>query len=376
MADDALALHLGADHESGNVGEIEDGNAKGIAEPDEARRLVGAVDEEHGALVLGLAGDDADRPPFDAGEGGDDFGSEELLDLEERAGVDQLGDEQLHVEELVLVGGDDLLDALAGSGGGDRLGQGQFAGETLGEECEISLGGLDGFRLGLDEHVAAARDGAVHARAAQVLERDLLADDHLGHARRAQVHGGVALDHHHDVAEGGDVRAAGRARPEEQADLRHQARHLALHVEDAARAAAAGEHLDLIGDARPGAVDQVEHRTAHLLRLLLDADDLLHRAPAPGAGLDGGVVGHHRHQPAGDLAQAGDHAVGGQLRVEPVRERAVLDEAALVEEKADALAGEELAGLGILLVVLGRPALLDARQLRLQLLVEGHWARF
>ena len=37
-------------------------------------------------------------------------------------------------------------------------------------------------------------------------------------------------------------------------------RQLHLVVEDAPRAAAAGEHLDLIGDARAGRVDQVEER--------------------------------------------------------------------------------------------------------------------
>src|SRR6266702_365187 len=56
------------------------------------------------------------------------------------------------------------------------------------------------------DRVAAAGDRAVHARATHLLQRHLLADDHLGHARRAEVHGGVALHHEDDVAEGRDVR--------------------------------------------------------------------------------------------------------------------------------------------------------------------------
>ena len=47
------------------------------------------------------------------------------------------------------------------------------------------------------EVVAAAADGRVHARAAHLLERHVLADHDLGHARRAEVHRGVALDHEH-----------------------------------------------------------------------------------------------------------------------------------------------------------------------------------
>ena len=70
-------------------------------------------------------------------------------------------------------------------------------------------------------------DAGVHARAAHLLERDLLADHHLGHARRAEVHRGVALAHDHHVAERRDVRAAGGARAEQHAHLRHDARQLA-----------------------------------------------------------------------------------------------------------------------------------------------------
>ena len=53
-----------------------------------------------------------------------------------------------------------------------------------------------------------------------------------------------------DVAERRDVRAARRARAEEQAHLRHLPAHLHLVVEDAPGAAPPGEHLDLVGDAR------------------------------------------------------------------------------------------------------------------------------
>ncbi len=226
----------------------------------------------------------------------------------------------------------------------------------------------------LHEHVAAAADGAVHLGAAHLLERHLLADDHLGHARAAQVHAGVALDHHDHVAEGRDVRAAGRARAEEQAHLRHLPAHLHLVVEDAPRAAPAREHLDLVGDARARAVDQVEHRHARRSRRLLDAQDLLDRAPAPRAGLHRRVVGHDR--PRGGRrcsAVPGDDAVGRQLGIEVVGEGGVLRRSSPASTQAgDALAGEELALLGVLLVVLGRAPLLDAGEGLLQLLLGRH----
>ena len=91
-------------------------------------------------------------------------------------------------------------------------------------------------------------------------------------------------------------------------------RQLHLVVEDAPRAAPAREHLDLIGDARAGRVDQVEERHAQPLGGLLDAEDLLDRALAPRAGLHGRVVGHDATVRPSIRADAGDHAVGGQLR--------------------------------------------------------------
>ena len=120
---------------------------------------------------------------------------------------------------------------------------------VAGQVGEPVLGLLDGVGVVDGQVVAAARHGGVHAGAAHLLERDPLADDHLGHAGRAEVHRRVALDHDHDVAEARDVGAAGRRRPEQAADLRHLARQPHLVVEDPPGAAAAGEQLDLVGDA-------------------------------------------------------------------------------------------------------------------------------
>src|SRR5947209_2548802 len=77
-------------------------------------------------------------------------------------------------------------------------------------------------------------------------------------------------------------------------------------------------------------------------------------------------------EPPGDPPDAGDDAVRRQLGIHRVRERAVLDEGVGVEQQPNALPREELAALRILLVVLGRPTLLDPRQLRRQFLVESH----
>ena len=128
-----------------------------------------------------------------------------------------------------------------------------------------------------------------------------------------EVHRGVALDHEHHVAERRDVGPAGRRGAEQQADLRDRARQPHLVAEDAPGVAAPGEHVDLIGDARAGRVDQIEQRDAQPPGGLLDADDLLDRARAPRARLHRGVVGHDGHRAPVHPPDAGDHAVGGQI---------------------------------------------------------------
>jgi hypothetical protein len=110
VADDALALDRGADHEAGHVGEEQQRQAERVAQPDEVRGLVGRVDEEHAALLLGLVGDDADRPAVEAREADDELLGPARVDLEERLRVDERVDELLDVERLVLVGGDEVAD--------------------------------------------------------------------------------------------------------------------------------------------------------------------------------------------------------------------------------------------------------------------------
>jgi hypothetical protein len=114
MADDPRALHLGADHEAGHVGEVHERDIVGVAQPDEARRLVGGVDHQHATLDLGLVRHDADGPSSDPGQTHDDLSREEPLDLEERARVDHAVDHLVHVEPLALVVGHDVLDGAAG----------------------------------------------------------------------------------------------------------------------------------------------------------------------------------------------------------------------------------------------------------------------
>ena len=185
VADDALLFHGAADHEARHIAEEHQGKAEGVAEGDEARGLVGAVHEEHAALHPGLVGKDTHGLPVQSRQSRDDLPGEELLHLKEAALIHQPLDEVLHLEGGHDVRGHDGAQGLRLGRYRLRRDHGQRVFAVLGEVGQILLAEGDGLGLGLAQEVAAAAHGTVHLRAPQVLQRDLLADDHLRHAGRA-----------------------------------------------------------------------------------------------------------------------------------------------------------------------------------------------
>ena len=277
---------------------------------------------------------DADHPAVEAREAADDLLRVKGLDLEEAGRVDHPIDQLLHVERSPLVFGDERVQCYRGPGI-DRGDRARHFRPVLWEIGKVAPSSGDGIFVGGHQQVREAAHGRVHASPAHLLERDLLADHHLRHARGAEVHAGIALDHDRDVAEGGDVGAARCRGAEEQADLRHHPRESNFLVEDATRVAASREHLHLVGDARAGRVDQVEDRHAQPLGRLLDAHDFLHGARPPRSRLDGRVVGHHAHRAPLDAADDGHDAVGAVAGFFVVGEEPVLDQEVRVEQQLE-----------------------------------------
>ena len=152
MPDDARPLHLGAHHEARDVGQVDERNVEGVAEPDEPGGLVGGVHEEDASLDLGLVGDDAHRAAAEPRQADDDLGGEEPLQLEPRAGVDHPVDHLVHVEVLPLIVGHDLVDR-APSLGLRCLDDGRPLPEVLRQVGQVALGRLDGLLVGGGEDV-------------------------------------------------------------------------------------------------------------------------------------------------------------------------------------------------------------------------------
>src|SRR5205823_3310795 len=126
-----------------------------------------------------------------------------------------------HVVALVGLRRDEFGERLAARAWILRVAGGGLLARTLRHVSDVRPTELDRLLVVRDQGVAAAAFGAVHPSAAKRLEVYFLADHDLDHARRPEVHRGVALDHHHHVAESRDVGATGRGWSEQKTDLRH-----------------------------------------------------------------------------------------------------------------------------------------------------------
>jgi hypothetical protein len=89
VADDALPLDRGPDHEPGHVVQEDQRHVERVAHRDEAGGLVRGVDEDRAAAHLRLVGHDPHDLAVQAAQPDHDLLRPARLDLEERARVDQ-----------------------------------------------------------------------------------------------------------------------------------------------------------------------------------------------------------------------------------------------------------------------------------------------
>ncbi len=314
MADDPFGLDLGADHEAGHVLDEHQRDPERVAEVHETGGLVGRVVVEDPAELLRLVRDDPGGTPAEAREAGDDRLRPLALHVEELAVVDDAADHLIHViglavgvrqhvEQLLLATVDRVRD------GPDR--GALFA--VLRHEREVLLDPLDALLVVGDFHVPHAGLAAVHARAAEFLLGDVLADGRPDQVRAGERHRAAALDHRHEVGEARDVGGSCGARPHQGGDERDDPAHDHLFAEQVtgAREQRAGGLLH----ARPGRVEQPDERHALGQRELAQARGLQLAGHAHRARHHGEVVGTDRDHAPVDLAVAGDDAVRGRVDV-------------------------------------------------------------
>ena len=184
-------------------------------------------------------------------------------------------------------------------------------------------------------------------RAAQLFLRHDLIGYRLHHVGAGDEHVATVFDHEDEVGHRRAVDRPARARPHDQADLRHHAAGEHVALEHLGIAAQAG---DAFLDARAAAVVEADHRRTDLHRGIHHLADLLRVAFRQRAAEDGEILAEDIDQPAVDRARSGDHAVAGDLLVLHAEIDAVMFdigveflEAAFIEQYVEPFARGQLA---------------------------------
>ena len=192
-----------------------------------------------------------------------------------------------------------------------------------------------------------ARLRRVRRRAAELLERDLLAGHRLHDVGAGDEHVRRALDHEDEVGDRGRVDGAAGARSHHERDLRHDTRGLHVPPEDLRVAA---ERDDAFLDPRAARVVDPDDRAAvlhceihHLADLL--GEDLAERAAEDGEVLreDEDLAPEHRPVAGDDGVAVGPLVHHPEVRLAVAHVAVELDERARIAELLGALAGEEAA---------------------------------
>lgn len=342
VADDARVLLIDARQEARDVDERQERDVEGIAEADEARRLVRGVDVEAARHDLRLVRDDADDLAVEARVADDDVRREELLDLEELPVVDERADDILHVVRHVRVVRHDGVEALILAVRVIRRLDGRRILEVVARQVREQLADLrDAVVLVLAGEVCDARARAVRQRAAELFRRDFLSRDRLDDGRARDEHLARVLDHEDEIRDGRAVDGAARARSHDDRDLRDDARGGRIAEEDAAEAR---ERIDALLDAGTARIVDADARRTHLEREILHLPDLVGVLLAEAAARDREVLRIGVDQTAVDRAVARDDAVArhvllvhAEVRAAVLDEHVELDERVLVKEPFKAL---------------------------------------
>ena len=178
-----------------------------------------------------------------------------------------------------------------------------------------------------------------HVRAAEFLSLDILLHRRSQNLRTGHHQRAGRLGHDHHVGELGHHRGSADARAEHHRDHRHnaaQAGHVRKHV------GICFQRRRALAHARAVAVAHGDNRGAGLAGLLKNLDDLLRLLRAHRAVHHGKILRKDIHRAAVHRAASGHDA-------DILREHALLDEAAAVQQHRDALARSLLAALFLLL---------------------------
>ncbi|VTR68662.1 conserved hypothetical protein [Desulfosarcina cetonica] len=311
VADDAAPFLLAAGQVAGNVGNGQQRDVEGIAEPNEARGLVRGVDVQATGHDHGLVGDNAHATSVEAGKGGQDVGGEILVGFEVLAIVNDGFDDIPYVVGLVGAVRNDVVEGVLDAHGVVARVHHRRLFHVVGRQVgEQALDLLDGVFVVFAGELSHAAFLVVGHGAAQALEIDLLTGDRLDDFRAGDEHVTGILDHEDKIGHGRGVdRAAGRGAH----DCRNLGNHARGHGIAVENLAVAGKGVHALLDAGTARIVDADKRHAGLEGHVHDLADFLGLHLAEAACPGGKVLGVGKHRAAVDQAVAGDHTVRGNV---------------------------------------------------------------
>lgn len=385
-----LTLVLLADHKARDVVQEDERDAPLRAERDEVRGLLRGRGK-HDPVVR----DESDGDAVDVRPRAHHRGAEQRLELVQLGAVD---DARHHLSAVVVTvrglrvrDAQQLLGVVVRLGAGARgAGRGQEGeredGALVGGEGCYELSALaHGLDLALREVLAGPRRGGVHASAAQLLVRALLARGHLHELAPRERELRVALHHDSVVGHAGQVGSSRNARTEhhrDRGDLRLG--HARQAVE---RARPCVEDVEGLAEVGARGLEELDEREAALHGHLVEPVPLLAREQVQRPRADRGHVrDDHALHPAHQPDSADERvALGVALLVLSGQGHELEEGRVLVQHELQPLAPEHLALLQVrlLAVVLTLevpvlelvPELLDEAEHRRLVLEKGVPAR-
>ena len=304
---DAGALVLASHDEAGDVLQKHERNPAHVAQLDEVRRFQRRLREQHTVVP-----DDADEQSVQPCEAGHERGPVPLLEFVESRAVHEPCDDLPDIVRPAHVGADDAVDlgrVVAGLLRRRHVGRQPLDARQRRDDRAADR---EGILIVLGEVVGDARDARVDVGPAELLGRHLLSRGSLHERRAAEKDRAGSPDDDGLVGHGGNVGAAGRARPHDDRNLRDALRrHARLVEEDTSEMLAIRKDLRLKRQERAAGIDEVDARQAVVERDLLRPHMFLDGDRVVRATLDGRIVRDDEHLAAGDAPDAGDDACVG-----------------------------------------------------------------
>ncbi len=182
---------------SRNIHQIDQGNIKGIAEPDETGGFVGCIHIQTPGFDSGLIGDNADAAAVHARKADDDIGGKAGQNFEKILIVDNPQDHLVHVVGFFKISRNDFFQAVVDAVGIVVVCYHRWLLIVIGRQiAEQFFDDIDTLRITVGHKVGLAGFFTVNFGAAKFFEAEVLTGDRFDNRRPGNDH--MALSFYHD----------------------------------------------------------------------------------------------------------------------------------------------------------------------------------